>query len=322
MIVRRAWMLILAVGIGLFVVRPALAGPWSLKPGEYATDVSGSWYSAYHYGDENGDQRRLYGGGEYEQRTASWLTEMGWKKSMSVVFGLPFTSITRAPGDAVPLRTTTVLGDGLFGLKWKLANGARAAAIEVDASFPMGYQKDLTLTHADSVAATRPDGTFDWNVARQISPPVAGDGATTVTGTLQLGTALGKSAFLSGFGGLEYHGSYYDVRYRFGADLAFWFRDHWLIGGRYRSAITTGFAEARGEALFLGERNPTYDTSFHEAGPVITYRVDDHLDVFASTMHTMTIKNGYHTDEVRFGFTFKQTKLNRLQGYLGSTRHP
>jgi len=310
MIVRRAWMLILAVGIGLFVVRPALAGPWSLKPGEYATDVSGSWYSAYHYGDENGDQRRLYGGGEYEQRTASWLTEMGWKKSMSVVFGLPFTSITRAPGDAVPLRTTTVLGDGLFGLKWKLANGARAAAIEVDASFPMGYQKDLTLTHADSVAATRPDGTFDWNVARQISPPIAGDGQTTVTGTLQLGTALGKSAFLSGFGGYEYHGKDYEGRIRTGADLAFWFRDHWLIGGRYRGAIAK-----------TGD-NVTHDTSNHEAGPVLTYRVDDHLDVFAGTMHTMTVKNGLHTDEVRFGFTFKQTKLNRLQGYLGSTRHP
>jgi hypothetical protein len=310
MIVRRAWMLLLAVGTGLFVVHPAFAGPWSLKPGEYATDVSGGWYSAYHYGDEDGTQQRLYGGGEYEQRTASWLTEMGWKKSMSVVFGLPFTSITRNPGDAMPLRTTTVLGDGLFGIKYKLANGARAAAIEVDASFPLGYQKDLTLTHADSLAATRPDGTFDWNVARQISPPVAGDGASTLTGTLQLGTALGKSAFLSGFGGYEYHGKDYRARVMTGADLAFWFREHWLIGGRYRGAIAgTG-------------DNVTLDTSYHEAGPVLTYRVDDHIDVFASTMHTMTVKNGLHTDEVRFGFTFKQTKLNRVQGYLGSTQHP
>jgi hypothetical protein len=310
MIARRAWMLILAVGTGLSLVHTAYAGPWFLKPGEYATEIAGSWYSAYHYGDEDGTEHRLANGGEYEQRTGSWLTEMGWKKSMSVVFGLPFTSITRNPGDAMPLRTTTVLGNGLFGLKYKLANGARAAAIEVDASFPLGYQKDLTLTHADSVTATRPDGTFDWNVARQLSTPVAGDGATSIVSTIQLGTALGKSAFLSGFGGYDYHGKDYQGRIMAGADLAFWFRDHWLFGGRYRGATASS-----------GD-NVTHDTSYHEAGPVITYRVDDHLDVFASTMHTITIKNGFHTDEVRFGFTFKQTKLNRVQGYLGSTQHP
>jgi hypothetical protein len=319
MIARRAWLPILAVAIGLFVVRPAFAGPWSLKPGEYATDVSGGWYSAYHYGDEDATQHRLVNGGEYEQRTASWLTEMGWKKSMSVVFGLPFTSITRNPGNAEALRTTTVLGDGLFGLKWKLANGARAAAIEADVSFPMGYSKDLTLTHADSVAATRPDGTVDWNVARQLSPPVAGDGQTTLTGTLQLGTAIGKAGFLSGYGGYEYHGKDYQSRIRTGADLAFWFRKSWLIGGRYRGASALSVS---GTVLGWTSDNVTHDTSYHEAGPVITYRVDDHIDVFASTMHTITVKNGLHTDEVRFGFTFKQTKLNRLQGYLGSTQHP
>lgn len=310
MIARRALMLLLAVGIGLFVVGPATAGPWSLKAGEYATDVSGSWYSAYHYADENGDDHRLSGAGEYERRTADWVTELGWRKATSVVFGIPFTSTTRQPADVYPLRTTTVMGDALFGLKFKLANGARAAAFEVDASMPMGYQHDLSLTHADSVQATRPDGTFDWNVARQVAQPVAGDGQASISGTLELGTALGKSAFLSGFGGYEYRGSLYEGRVRTGADLAWWFRSSWLIGGRYRGAMAS-----QGD-------NVTHDTSWQQAGPVITYRVDDHIDVFASSMHTVSTKNGLHTDEVRFGFTFKQTKLNRLQGYLGSTQRP
>ncbi|MDQ1693791.1 MAG: hypothetical protein QOH85_1326, partial [Acidobacteriaceae bacterium] len=52
------------------------------------------------------------------------------------------------------------------------------------------------------------------------------------------------------------------------------------------------------------------------------YRVDDRIDVVASSSHTFSAKNTLHADEVRFGFTFKATRLNRLQGYLGSTQHP
>lgn len=307
---RRALMLVLAVGIGPLVVRPAHAGPWSLKPGEYATDVSGAWSSTYHYTDENGDEHRFPGGGTLERRSAQWLTELGWKKRTSFVLGIPFVSVTRQAGVGAALPTTSVLGDAVVGFKQSLADGRSALALEVDAVLPMGYTGRLDLSHADSLAATRPDGTFDWNVARAIAPPRAGDGQASIGGTIHLGTALGGRGFVSGYGGYAYRGPNWQGQVLSGADLAFWLGHSWLIGGRYRG-VTAGQGD-----------DVTRDASVMTAGPVVTYRVDDHIDVVASSSHVFSSKNAPHSDELRFGFTFKQTKLNRVQGYLGSSQRP
>ncbi len=307
---RRALMLVLAVGIGLFVVRPASAGPWSLKPGEYATDLSGGTVSTSVYADENGDQQRLYGGGTLQRRSAQWLSEFGWKKTTSFIIGIPFVSVTRAPADAALLPTTTVMGDGVVGFKRSFMNGPGALALELDAVFPMGYQHKLTLSHADSVAATRPDGTFDWNVARAISTPRAGDGQASFGGTLQFGHTISKSGFVQAYGGYAYRGSDWQGVLLSGADAAFWLGKSWLLGARYR-----GVSAGEGD-------NKTKDQSWSTIAPVVTYRVDDHIDFYASVAHVLSAKNTAYGDEFRVGFMFKQTKLNRLQGYLGSAQHP
>ena len=307
---RRALMLVLAVGIGLFAVHPATAGPWSLRPGEYSTDLSGGVSSTTTYADENGDTQRLYNGGSYQRRSAQWLSEFGWKKTRSFIIGIPLVSVTRAPANLELLPTTTVMGDATLGIKRSFSNARKAVAIEVDAVLPLGYQRNLTLTHADSVQATRPDGTFDWNVGRALSTPRVGDGQASIGGLLDLGTALGKTAFVSGYVGYAYRGSQWQGQLHTGADLAFWLKNSWLIGGRYRG-VSAGYGD-----------NVTQDASWMTVAPVVTYRVDDHIDVYTSWTHVLSARNSTIADEVRFGFTFKQTKLNRLQGYLGSTQRP
>lgn len=307
---RRALMLVLAVGIGLFVVRPALAGPWSLKPGEYATDLSGGSVSTTTYADENGNDQRLYGGGTQQRRSANWLSEFGWKKTTSFIIGIPFVSVTRAPADAAMEPTTTVMGDAVLGLKRSFKNGPSAMALEIDAVLPMGYQRKLALSHEDSLAATRPDGSFDWNVARSLSTPRAGDGQASIGGTMQFGTALGSAGFVSGYAGYAYRGPEWQGTLLTGADVAVWLGKAWLLGARYRG-VTAG----EGDEI-------TRDQSMSTLAPVVTYRIDDHIDVYGSVSHVLSAKNTAYGDEVRIGFTFKQTKLNRLQGYLGSAQRP
>jgi hypothetical protein len=58
------------------------------------------------------------------------------------------------------------------------------------------------------------------------------------------------------------------------------------------------------------------------AGPRLTYRVDDKLDAFAGSWHTPSGRNSLHVDAYYVGVSWKQTKLNRLQGFLGGSKRP
>jgi hypothetical protein len=58
------------------------------------------------------------------------------------------------------------------------------------------------------------------------------------------------------------------------------------------------------------------------AGLALTWRVDDRLDLTAGTWSTAMAKNSLHYDQVYVALTLKQTKLNRLQGFLGGTKAP
>jgi hypothetical protein len=57
-------------------------------------------------------------------------------------------------------------------------------------------------------------------------------------------------------------------------------------------------------------------------GPVLVWRVDDRLDLVAGSWSTAMAKNALHYDQVYVALAFKQTKLNRLQGFLGGTKAP
>jgi len=68
--------------------------------------------------------------------------------------------------------------------------------------------------------------------------------------------------------------------------------------------------------------NPTRDSDLHRVGPLVLYRVDDRMDMFVATLHTASATNAIHTDAIYVGMSFKQTKLDRLQGFLGTMKQP
>ena len=55
---------------------------------------------------------------------------------------------------------------------------------------------------------------------------------------------------------------------------------------------------------------------------MLVWRVDDRLDLPAGSWSTAMAKNTLHYDQVYVAVTFKQTRLNRLQGFLGGTKAP
>lgn len=94
------------------------------------------------------------------------------------------------------------------------------------------------------------------------------------------------------------------------ADLGFWVGRSLLVGGRYRGLTTVSH----------GPLVP--EISQHLAGAVLLYRLDDGLDMYAGSWSTASGKNVLHFDQVYVGIAFHNTKLNRLQGFTGSTRAP
>jgi hypothetical protein len=60
----------------------------------------------------------------------------------------------------------------------------------------------------------------------------------------------------------------------------------------------------------------------YSAGPVVLVRVDDRLDVSGGSWFTWFGRNALRSNEVYLAVAFKQSKLNRLQGFLGTSQRP
>ena len=306
------WSVLSIVTILLAVGSRAHAGPWSLAPGEFYADLRGSWFSADSYHELNGGRAPLYGGGLWEQRALSLHAELGWKPRLNFLLDLPIVSVSRTldPGFR-ELPTQTGLGDGVLGLRYRLFNGNAAAALQLDWKLPLSYERDRMLTRSDSIRAgdTNGDGdSLDWNAVRQLGSPVLGDGQQDLTISLVLGKTLGQG-FVQGSGGYKYRFEDPADQIVLSADVGVWFRDL-LVTGRYRGQLAS-----EGDA-------PTNDPDEHRVGPWLVYRLDDHMDLFAGSLHTFTAKNELHKDEIQVGFAFRQTKLSRPQGFLGGSVAP
>ena len=311
---RQRWLVLSIVILVLACGTRAFAGPWNLVPGEFYTEIHGGWFSSDTYHDPNGGRRFLAGGGLWEQRSLASHSEFGWKPKLNFILELPMVSVSRRLGAAAgrELPTQAGLGDALVGLRYRIARGSTAAAIEVDWKAPLGYERDRFLTHADSVAAGDISGdgdSLDANAARQLGSPVLGDGNQNVIVSLLLGTTLPRG-FVQIAGGYEYRFEEPKDQIVMAADVGFWLTRSLLLAGRYQ-----------GEMAGDGVR-PTDDPDLHLVGPMLVYRLDDHMDLFAGSLHTASATNALHTDEIQVGFAFRKTKLSRLQGFLGGTSAP
>jgi hypothetical protein len=310
----RARWFVLSILMSLLIVgAPAHAGPWNLAPGEFYTELRGGWFTADTYHDANGNRQFLHGGGLWEQRSLTSSTEIGWKPKLNFLVEIPVLSVSRRFDPGFSERPTqTGLGDGVFGLRYRLANGRAGAALELDWKVPLSYERDGMLTHADSVRAGDVSGdgdSLDANAVRQLGSPVLGDGQQDLTLTLLLGTAMSRG-FVQAGGGYKYRFEEPQDQIVLSADVGYWVTSTLLLAGRYRGVMASE-----------GERT-TDDPDLHRVGPWLVYRVDDHMDLFAGSLSTFSAKNALHDDEILVGFAFRQTKLQRLQGYLGGSAAP
>lgn len=284
-------------------VRPASAGPWGLAPGEWYSNIEGSTYTATTFRLESGG--RADTGVVLESRAVRAHNEIGLKGPFTLVFSLPAVSITRRDGQAQS--TATGFQDVLVGLRYSPRVGRSAFAIELDWSGPAGYNRRLELLGVR-----------------------LGDGLQELSLELQGGTAIGGRGFLQGSVGYGHRylglgkrnsgavtpGDPATAKYLWAdrllasGDVALWLGRSILAGGRYRGLLT----------LSHGALSP--ETDVHLAGPLLLYRVDDRLDVFAGSWSTASGKITPHFDQVYVGLAFHNTKLNRLQGFLGGKQAP
>jgi hypothetical protein len=294
--------LVLAVLTALTLVCPAAAGPWGLPRGEWYANLEGSTFTANTFHPDGG---RADTGLVVEERALRTVVEVGWKKRLTLVFGLPVLSVTRR--DARVQGTATGFQDVLVGMRYNRKNEATAAAVELAWSGPSGYNR-----HLDTLGIRLGDGLQELSAQLQIGSAIAGRGF--IEGSLGYGYRyLGiakrdKGSFVPGDPSPAKY--LWSDRLHASADLGIWIGPSLLAGGRYRGVMT----------LSNGALAPKSDV--HLAGPILMYRVDDRLDMFAGSWSTATGKHTLHYDQVYLGLAFHRTKLNRLQGFLGGTQAP
>ena len=312
---RVAWPSALVTLASILLTSAAAAGPWALAPREFFVDVHGGGWSADTYHDANGDRQLLFGGGDQQVRGIASYVEMGWKKNLSIAFGMPMANVSRVPEAGERPPSTTGFADGLLGLRYNLRNGESAMSVQVDWQPPLGYRRDLSLSPEDSLACGDSNGdgdSLDTNCARQTGRARLGEGVQVVSFWLHAGTALPFAAgFMQASGGYRYRFEDPVEQYVANADVAWWARETLLLAGRYRAEFAADNPD-----------RPTDKVSRQRVGPLFLYRVMPTFDVYAGSLHTFAAANATHTDEYFVGISMRHTGLHRLQGYLGGAREP
>jgi hypothetical protein len=221
-----------------------------------------------------------------------------------VVIAAPFISATqlRAGGDT----TNTGLEDVRLGLRLGLVQGPTALAAELDWQAPLGYSDSSLFA-----SSLHGGGLQRASLSLLLGGPVAkrgffqlGAGAASRYGSM---VDPGKAATVSGTDATT---NVRSTEFLASADLGLWLTHSLLVGARYSGLMT------------LSHSDLLPDRTLHLAGPSLTWRVDDRLDLTAGSWSTALAKNALHYDQVYVALTFKQTKLNRLQGFLGGTKTP
>ncbi len=291
----------------------AQAGPWLPAPGEHYAQFEAGRTFADTYLDADGGRQDL--AAHSERRAIDSYIELGWKRKLSFVLAAPIVSQTHRVGTIS--ETATGLGDIHVGFRYGLWTGPRALAIQLDVREPLGYDTRR--------AAKLGDGLQDWGLDAHYGSPI------TRRGFIQV-SAGGAHRFLekafssqpdsmvkqkSSFTqkdtlvrNADYIALHHQEQARFGADVGWWVGRAFLVTGHYRGVITVA----------NGDASP--DVAMHVVGPELRYRVDDRLDLIAGSNHIASGRSALHDDQYYVGVAYRQTKLNRLQGFLGNLSAP
>jgi hypothetical protein len=307
----------------------AWGSPWQLKPGEFYSELSGDFFSARTW-LQNSDSKRIQLGGNLEQRVVRSHTEMGWKKRASVWFDVPFVNRTFALNNGGSI-TSTGLGDLGFGLRFGLHQGHSPIALELGWVTPLGGNRKLFPGVGGSGGM---DGT---SYLSQATGPVRDSsaffdsGLQSLSAALELGGSAGKRAYWTLGGG--YRTTYLTIGARdtldryadfatASASLGMWMGTHLLVNGSFAGEwpVSQGNLYDRIRKPIAGDHGPDLEPTRMLAGPRFTYRVDERMDVFAGSWHTVSGRNVLHTDQFYAGIAWRQTGLDRLAGAFGGTK--
>ena len=307
----------------------AWGSPWALKPGEFYSELSGSFFSARTF-LQNSDAKRTSLGGTLEQRVMRVHTEMGWTKHESVWFDVPFVNRTFGP-DAGGSLTSTGLGDLAFGIRYGVHVGHAPLAFELGWTAPLGGNRRLFPGTSGSSGADGTGYLAHANGSASDSSAFFDTGLQSLSAALDLGGTAGKRAYWTLGGG--YHTNYLPGGSRKQTDryanfatgratLGVWLGQHLLLSGNCVGEwpMSQGDSYDRVTAPIPGAHGPNLEPVSILAGSRLTYRVDDRMDLFGGTWHTLSGRNVLHTDQFFAGIAWKQTGLDRLAGALGGTQ--
>jgi len=293
----------------------ARAGAWALSPGEYYSEFkAGRFFADTYYGD---DAVRRVTTDVAEQRALTITNEFGWKKSLSWVLAAPVSSRTLRLGNFE--QTQTGLGDLDLALKYRLRAGGTAAVMQFGWSAPLGYDAgsvpalgDGLQTLAGSLHVGHPLASLGFvelsgGWAQRFRGPMSGQKPLLIPGHVR-GSAGQDSAVI--IRNPDYDALAYQAQLRWSADAGVWVGSSLLLTGHYLGFNTQSHGDA------------ARDDATQIIGPEVRYRVDDRLDVILGSNHSASGRNIRHLDEYYVGVAFRHTKLNRLQGLLGSKTLP
>jgi len=272
----------MALGLMPPTARAFDGGAWSLGKGEWYSEVRGSRGTANAYFLEDGRDAPLPESGRNQSFSVTSYNEIGWKKNLSLTVNLPFESNQTRSG--AETASVTGLSDLSLGLRLRLKDTQPGLVIDAGWKAPLGYEKDL--------------------------PPTLGNGRQELFGAAHIGIELPWiNGFVQAARGLRLVSEDSDVRVATSADLAGWLGERVLLGARYAD-----------EGVWSSASPIAGAPHSYAAGPVVLVRMDQRLDLSTGSFYRWAGRNVDKTLQVYVAISFRQTKLNRLEGFLGTSK--
>lgn len=280
----------LLLSASLLLASPAAAhaldgGGWTVHPHEWYSEFSASrvYANAIFLPDSRDQALAPNGTGRFQQFQVRSYNEIGWKRNASILLDVPFIDRTWRLDQTT--QGVAGLSDLRLGLRVRLREDGPGLILEGGWQAPLGYDRNVF--------------------------PALGDGRQKAWIGLNGGLRLPyMPAFVQASRGFLYIGSDAVLVSRTTVDGGLWLGSSVLVGGRYADQLGWNAAQT-------GRTLPTY----YVAGPLLLVRIDDHMDVSVGAMKNLYGRNSLEGTEFYAALGLKQSKLNPLQGFLGSKLH-
>jgi hypothetical protein len=281
---RQLFASLLLITLAPVVARAADGGAWTLGRGEWYSEIGADRAFANAQFLPDARDEALPFGLHIQSRAIGTYNEIGWKKNVSLALQLPFRSTTFSAGPQE--LSVSGLSDLSAGLRFRLRDGTPAMVFDIGWKAPLGYEKDLV--------------------------PALGNGRQEGFGALNIGVPIRVvPGFAQASRGFRFVGQDGILIATTTADIAFWLGSRVLLGAHY--ADFTRISSPQG-ATDVG--------ATYTAGPILVVRVDNRADLIVGSLHDWAGRGSLRQNDVYVALSFKQSKLNRLQGFLGTQKRP